>query len=318
MKVIKPSYEIIKNNDQPMRHIEAIGRTCYKSGDRITDESAPRFIKMLVNNGHLAMVEHFIFIAKIPFAEYKVLQGINPKFINFSYLENGPIISYSARSILDLLALSIEEVGLSAYKILDEIIEATAMQYSCPELFNLEEGHIYSFKPDIDFISNENALNYFSDKEKYAHCWFSVRFICDRGVSHELVRHRVMSFAQESTRYCDYTDSKFDGELTFIEPHFYERRPDERFRWANAIAVSEDTYNMLIAMDSTPQEARTVLPNSLKTEVCVTGRLTDWYHFFSLRADAPAHPSMRQLATPLLRECKSKYHNIFNDLKEVD
>jgi thymidylate synthase (FAD) len=149
-----------------------------------------------------------------------------------------------------------------------------------------------------------------------AHCWFSVKFTCDRGVSHEFVRHRVMSFAQESTRYCNYTNNKFGSELTFIEPRFWLKNSHEYFKWLKIMEVSENMYNELIAMDSSPQEARSILPISLKTELCMTGRFKDWYNFFLLRSDAAAHPQAIELAAPLLKECKSKY-NEFVGLKEV-
>jgi thymidylate synthase (FAD) len=128
-----------------------------------------------------------------------------------------------------------------------------------------------------------------------------------------------MSFAQESTRYCNYTNDKFGNELTFIEPPFYSNmyRPREYYNWEVAMNGAEKLYNDLIALGSTPQEARSVLPNSLKTEICVTGRLKDWYNFFMLRSDGAAHPQARELATPLLRESKERY-DVFVGLKEVE
>ena len=129
-----------------------------------------------------------------------------------------------------------------------------------------------------------------------------VRFICDRGVSHEIVRHRTMSFAQESTRYCNYSKSKFGQELTFIEPAWEFPSSDiinikERFE--AILGEVEATYMELITLGFKPQEARAVLPNALKTEIVVTAFIDDWKHFFELRCDSAAHPDIRKLALDL-------------------
>lgn len=148
------------------------------------------------------------------------------------------------------------------------------------------------------------------------HSQLSVKFICDRGVSHELVRHRMASFAQESTRYCNYSKDKFGHELTFIRPCFYDDkdRTDELDSWESAMQLIEDGYFFLIASGSTPQEARCVLPNSLKTEVVVTANYREWRHILELRCDKAAHPQMRELMLPLLNELHDRIPIIFDDL----
>ena len=132
----------------------------------------------------------------------------------------------------------------------------------------------------------------------------TVKFICDRGVSHEFVRHRVFSFAQESTRYCNYTKDKFGNEITFIEP-CWEMQEDEKELFIVCLENMENAYNALISSGWTPQQARAILPNSLKTELVMTGFVNDWEHFFDLRArgttGAP-HPQAKELAEPLLTE----------------
>lgn len=153
------------------------------------------------------------------------------------------------------------------------------------------------------------------------HVSFTVRFICDRGVSHELVRHRVASFAQESTRYCNYSKDKFGNELTFIQPCFWDkntRNDIEKIKysiWEDSMARAEKFYFRLLAMRATPQEARSVLPNSIKTEVVMTANLREWRHFFKLRTAKAAHPQMRELTIPLLEDLKDILPDFFNDIE---
>lgn len=143
----------------------------------------------------------------------------------------------------------------------------------------------------------------------------TARVVCDRGVSHEIVRHRVASYSQESTRYCNYSLDKFQNELTFIRPFFWNDEP-EKFRvWQVAMAAAEHSYLKLLELGATPQEARTVLPNSLKTELVMTMDLREWRHFFRLRAAAPAHPQMRELAVPMLRAFQKAVPVVFDDIE---
>lgn len=149
------------------------------------------------------------------------------------------------------------------------------------------------------------------------HASMTVKFIVDRGVSHELVRHRLASFAQESTRYCNYSGDKFGNELTFIKPYFFEEGSYEYATWENACQEAEYAYIGLINMGRTPQEARSVLPNSLKTEVIMTANMREWRHFFKLRAagttGAP-HPQMAEVAVPLLKEIQNYMPELFGDI----
>ena len=146
------------------------------------------------------------------------------------------------------------------------------------------------------------------------HFSFSVKFIVDRGVSHEIVRHRIALFAQESTRYCNYGKT---GEIACIRPLFFEPDTPEFDNWCEAMMAAEQTYLDMIRAGKTPQEARCVLPNSLKTEIVMTANLREWRHFFKLRAigvtGAP-HPQMAEVAVPLLKELKECIPVIFDDL----
>ena len=241
MKIIKPRAEILYPNTdadvmEMYKRIELAGRTCYKSEQRITDDSAAKFIRGLIRRGHEAMIEH---------------------------------------------------------------------------------------------VS------------------MTVRFTVDRGVSHEIVRHRIASFAQESTRYCNYGQEKFGNEITVIEPCFYDVIPEKRrqliqkalkcesdgfpeslqpmtdmdmryARWCEACMFAEKAYSDKIGHCATPEEARSVLPNSLKTELVMTASLREWRHFFKLRAagvTGKPHPQMVEVAVPLLKKCQRIMPEVFGDIE---
>lgn len=164
-----------------------------------------------------------------------------------------------------------------------------------------------------DFVKRLLALGHESVIE---HCSVSVRIICDRGVSHEIVRHRIASYTQESTRYCNYAEDRFQNEVTFIKPVFWSdgRYPKRYEVWLRAMESAEKAYLGLIEMGASPQEARSVLPSSLKTEVVVTMNLREWRHFFKLRCASNAHPQMQQIAKPLLQRMKEVIPVVFDDL----
>lgn len=147
------------------------------------------------------------------------------------------------------------------------------------------------------------------------HSSLSVKFVVDRGVSHEIVRHRLFSFAQESTRYCNYSKGKFGSELTFIEPCFWDIKDYNMITWLAVCSCVETAYFNLLKEGAAPQEARTVLPNSTATEIVVTGNYREWRHFFKLRTDKAAHPQMREVAIPLLRKLRKKIPIIFDDIR---
>ena len=141
----------------------------------------------------------------------------------------------------------------------------------------------------------------------------SVRIICDRGVTHEIVRHRIASYSQESTRYCNYNKEKFGKELTFIKPCFWDEDDYLYKIWLNNMQEVEKCYNSMIETGASPQEARSVLPNSLKTEIIVTMNLREWRHFFKLRTAERAHPQMREVACQILREFQERIPILFDE-----
>ena len=147
------------------------------------------------------------------------------------------------------------------------------------------------------------------------HSMLAVKFIVDRGISHELVRHRIASFAQESTRYCNYSKDKFGKEITVIEPCFFSPLSDSYTFWKHAMESAEAHYFSLLDSGATPQEARSVLPNSTKTEIIITTNYREWRAFFKLRTAKASHPQMREVTIPLLKELKEKLPIIFDDIE---
>lgn len=149
------------------------------------------------------------------------------------------------------------------------------------------------------------------------HFSVTVRFICDRGVSHELVRHRLASYSQESTRYCNYSKDKFGGEITVIKPLFYEEGTPRYNVWKETCEAAERGYFQNLANGDRPQEARAMLPHSLKTEIVMTANLREWKTVFTQRTAPMAHPQIRQLMNPLLEEFKRRIPVIYDDIKRV-
>ena len=163
-----------------------------------------------------------------------------------------------------------------------------------------------------NFVRGIIALKHEAVLEHYS---FSVRFIVDRGISHEIVRHRLASYCQESTRYCNYSGDRFGNEITVIKPYFLTEGTNGYKKWAEACETAEREYFTLLEWGCTPQEARAVLPNSLKTELIMTANLREWRHFFKLRTSPAAHPQMYEVTIPLLKEVQEKIPVVFEDLE---
>lgn len=163
------------------------------------------------------------------------------------------------------------------------------------------------------FVSKIRSINHESVLE---HGAITVKFICDRGVTHELVRHRIASFSQESTRYCNYSKDKFGNELTVIDPRggFPEMSDEEYVVWATAMVNAETAYFHMIDLGAKAQLARDVLPNSLKTEIVMTTNPREWRHVFKLRCAEAAHPQMREVMLPLRAEFAKRWPALFGDL----
>ena len=206
MRIVEPKVEIITpiNGDEILKHIEKVGRICYKSESNITDDSAEKFVAGIIKRGHESVIEHF----------------------------------------------------------------------------NI-----------------------------------TVKFITDRGISHEIVRHRISSYSQESTRYCNYQKEKFGDEIAVIKPKDIEEGTQEYDEWVKAMLYAENQYMYLIHMGCKPQTARSVLPTCVKTEIAMTTNLREWRHFIKLRSSRAAHPDIRILAIDLLNQFKEKIPVIFDDIE---
>ena len=164
----------------------------------------------------------------------------------------------------------------------------------------------------LAFVRNIVKRGHMAVLEHYS---ITVKFVCDRGVSPEIVRHRMASYCQESTRYCNYSKDDFCGEITVIKPTFLAENSPAWRVWVDACEFAESRYFMLLNIGLLPQEARAVLPNSLKTEVNMTANLREWRHFFKLRTSIAAHPQIREIAIPLLEEFKREIPIVFDDIE---
>ena len=206
MKIVEPKVEIITpiNGEEILKHIEKVGRTCYKSEANITDESSEKFVFGIIKRGHESVIEHF----------------------------------------------------------------------------NI-----------------------------------TVKFITDRGISHEIVRHRIASYAQESTRYCNYSKDKFNKEISVIKPTDLNCMDDAYLDWHKGCIAAEKTYFKMLDRGCKPQVARSVLPTCTKTEIMVTMNLREWRHFIKLRSAKAAHPDIRILAVDLLKQFKNNIPIIFDDIE---
>lgn len=176
----------------------------------------------------------------------------------------------------------------------------------------------YKSEGNVDSGSAERLIRHMLERgheSPIEHFSVSVRIICDRGVSHEWVRHRLASYSQESTRYCNYSKDKFGNELAFIKPYFAEPDSPIYSTWALAMASAERAYFDMLRSGAKPEDARSVLPNSLKTEFICTMNLREWRHFFHMRCSSAAHPAMRELSIPLLHRFQELIPIIFEDLE---
>ena len=279
MKIIKPSVqffgEVPTDYENTLRFIETAGRTCYKSEDKITADSAEGFVKRLISAGHLAMVEHSNFVVRCP------AYGWSSENIDDLICTAGKYltvhISHEWLCVGGNLTAWYNRITDFYEGDIPHLFSPVILRYG--ELFgnprDAEEGGAWEVCPHNEIPP---ALHRYSAK-----------FICDRGVSHELVRHRPCSFAQESTRYVNYGGK----DMEFIEPvEFGGWSPGSQQKFVNACGRSEELYKAMLYGGLKPQQARAVLPNALKTEIIVTADAAEWAHIKKLRTHPSAHPDM--------------------------
>lgn len=331
MKIIDAGYEILDtlNGEEILKKIERVSRVCYKSEDKITEGSAEKMVRALVKSEHFAMLEHGEAILEVDHHTYEDLRWVLSELsercgeapmlrLTSLKLSRRDIVSGNMRAWLEFFTLCCNNsVGVNT--VLFDVF--SQMRYF--PIFEaiqkrLEENEELSYTTGGEV--RELFYRDLSYEEMLVHYDFTVKFICDRGVSHEIVRHRVASYAQESTRYCNYSKGNV-GDVTFIRPCFFTENSVEMDNWVDSCMKAEQLYKDFILIGRTPQEARSILPNSLKTEVVMTANLREWRHFLSLRAcgsTGKPHPQMLEVAVPLLKELRERVPVVFDDLEPME
>ena len=282
MKIIKPSVEFFgevpTEYNAALKFIEMAGRTCYKSEDKITEDGAEGFVRKLIKAGHLAMVEHSNFVVRMRQPETIIMGLISTivsvvgKYLNV--IQNSDYI-YVGGS----LTAWYQRGNIIGWD--DPIFRAFARRYD--DLFDI-------VMLDPIYTPWDSCPHDEIPKELHR---YSAKFICDRGVSHELVRHRPCSFAQESTRYVNYGGK----DMEFIEPWWWDTELSHYLKgsFMQSCSDASKVYNDFIAFGRSPQAARAVLPNALKTEIVVTADAAEWAHIRKLRTAKSAHPDMQRV-----------------------
>mgnify|MGYP000015381330 CR=1 FL=1 len=309
MIITNPSFEFITEQD-PLKKIELCGRVCYKSENKITAESAESFVKSIIKRGHESVLEHCNIVMKVDFDDLKQFESICSRMHSRGY---DPMLHRSHTIIAGNVRMWRDFMRAMDFYGCFEFPPLTLLR---GVLFDDVNHTPLAFSTTAKLLSNdglEEGSGILNIKTE------TVRFIIDRGISHEIVRHRMASYSQESTRYCNYSNDKFGNQITFIEPLFWGRDSTLYKIWLTGCLNAEASYFELLDNGARPQEARSVLPNSLKTELIMTATIKSWRHFFDMRAcDTAAHPQMREIAVPLLEEFKKKYPLLLGDLTNAD
>lgn len=314
MKVISPYFEILEDLDKqslPVR-IEVCGRICYKSEDKITAESAKPFIRGIIKHGHNSVTEMAVLTLKVFYDSESIVNQLFkliPKFLFVDKIDKGELlITGSVRSFRELYQAN------PTVKIVKAIAEYLGKRHPLfyedllPDRGLMKQEGVRVEKMPLEEVDKLPA----DLLAKHRHV--AVLFVVNRAITHEIVRHRPVSYLQESQRYCRYSQDKFGNEVTFIKPMFFEEGSEEYVLWEKAMQETEEIYLKLLKTSS-PQAARTVLPNSCKTELITFANLLEWLHIFKLRTSKGAEPSMREVMIPLLHKFQEKYPVIFDGIK---
>ena len=283
MKLIKQSFEILDQQcglEGIYKQIEIAGRTCYKSEDKITEDSAKEFVDRMIKSGHGAMLEHGTVYLAIPISEWRCTDDYRDSYISNPYSN-----------------------------VNDSLVD-----------WENNEGTVYITTNFRVLVENGwlDDLQYICEPTEYHEKRITVKFITDQGILREFTRHRVFSFAVESTRYCNYSKNRFSHEITFIQPNWISDKDIENYhmdfgyftdqdtnhitavnRFMSALKNAEYFYMELIKLGWKPQQARNILPLATKCDMVMTGFVSDWKHFFELRDATSAHPQAQELAHSL-------------------
>lgn len=207
--------------------------------------------------------------------------------------------------ILKIIEPSVELAqDLNAAEVMKQIERAGRVCYKSES--NISDTSAEKFISNIIKSGHESVIEHVS---------ITFKIICDRGITHEIVRHRLASYSQESSRYCDYSGDKFGGELTFIKPCFWNDDDENFLLWRQTMEIIEQNYLQMRQNGARPEQARAILPNSLKTEIFMTANLREWRHFLKLRTSKRAHPQMRQIALKIFEILKENLPVIFSDIE---
>lgn len=297
--------EIAENN--PVKLIELAGRTCYKSEDKMTESSAIKFFEAMRKSKHFAMMEHGHVSYKVSGLE---ITDLSPRLLSTPYLvwdykEGNFYITVSCSHLVGgIRADGLNATDIALYRMMIDMLKVTYLEKESQDLISIDGA-------TLSIISEDELRTALGAQAMY-HIYRSFRFICDRAVSHELVRHRV-SVAQESQRYCNYSSDKFNSEVTFIAPcDYFERSDEDRHTFLASLEIAEAAYFEQIDRGMLPQMARAVLPNATKTEVVLTMNLNQWVHFLELRSlgtTGKPHPDMKVLADRVLQMLTPQLEN---------
>ncbi len=310
MKIIPPRFTVLDRLDReslPVR-IEYCGRVCYKSEDRIDRESAIPFVAKMAEHGHNSVLEMGVLTLQVDCqsaGEINELFRCQPRYLFIDILDgNRLLVTGSVRAFREMQLFHPNCAPVRAM---------SGFLHRCHDWFFVgipidEESTpappIQVKKVDLAQVDRFPPLQL----EKHRH--IAVKFVVNRAVTHEIVRHRPCSFLQESQRYCRYSDDKFGSEVTFIKPLFFTEGSVEYNVWQQAMRETEKMYLQLLET-CTPQAARTVLPNSCKTELIVYCNLAEWRHIFRLRTSKAAEPSMREVMIPLQEDFRERFPAVF-------
>jgi thymidylate synthase (FAD) len=308
MKLIESSVQIIEEKD-PYKMIELAGRTCYKSEDKITENSAKEFVDRMIKLGHGAMLEHGTIYLNVP--EQTYTETLEDEFGKFNNPNNGLVDRYRKNKYSKVNSVAADEELRKKY----------------PKVRPFKLTHHYITTNLRVIVENgwEEDLEWQCEPTEHHEKRITVKWILDRVTGESFLRHRVFSFARESTRYCNYSKDKFNNEITFIKPTWLDiptgnytywdgdwcdidkmkiQLPSDNsitdnFLWC--LNNAETQYNLLINKGWKPQQARQVLPFAVCSPLVMTGFESDWEHFFSLRCSSKAHPDAKKLADELYK-----------------
>lgn len=315
MKIVNSSHEIWQRpgTDEMdiLRFIEKVGRVCYKSEDKITDTSAETFVGHLIKRKHGAVMEHAALLFRMSLDTFAMVEKevrylehncAFQSFLRFTtnmHDEYG-IISGNIRAWRDFIDANIEWIGVIPSYMYSVIHDYPRLFPEYADGINKEVAALFRYFETITV----NDLK--TENEHRVHHDITMMFICDRGVTHEIVRHRPASYAQESTRYCNYSGDKFGNEITVVAPSWCDTDSVPYIEWKASCENAETRYIwMTQQFDCTPQEARSVLPTSTKAELVMTASIGEFRHFLALRTSPAAHPDIRALTIPALAEVKN-------------